>query len=721
MNINPSFRDVDKQFSSWLSYYSENNSRARECIAFAWAGEQWIEGIVSSRTADNKESLVFNHCIRLMKRLKAQSREVEFSLNLSPLNQKYQDNPGETAAFRIVTNDIMLNNDMKSKFSYALDKAADYGYAVAEVNYEREDDETLNSYPVVRIHEDPSMAFWDKNAPDMFKVKGRFCGLRRLLNRQEIVSKYENLDDQQWIKNSNNVVIDYWFRSYREANFILLKSGVYKREDLLTIDDLENSATEEDGFDNEDNSQSPNKSKIKRMPLIKKANVSCIYFKRFCNDRVIQKATLFPSDDLPLVYHPAFRIWIPEKGERTYPYIYHMMGSQKLHNYTLSQAATMAKNVTGDKWFFKEEHVETVDQQNIAKKINRLEGGMIFGGDPATIRRESPGEISQSLMVLAQQSKQEIDEMAGAMTDAQTTDQVVISGVALDKVTHNMGIINTDVIGIHTQFVNQVGRIFKQMIPRLYTEQRTLVVFQDDGSAETITINEPIGTGEIKNNIKDINNNFEYEIVAGPSSVMQKENTLKYLTGFYQISPQLFDLTGDIAMRMLDTPEAGELERRVATKIDQNLIKYSQGLISEAEFMQAQAKAQQQQQQQQMQQMQMDPQGQSMLGMAKAETAKAQASQYDSETKRFTAHANAQVDLRKVENDNQKLQIQLAALLQKTQNEQSQKQIDLLRAHMDANQQMIDAITSQQEMAAQQSEQDVNQDQPQPEVDNGEQ
>jgi murein DD-endopeptidase MepM/ murein hydrolase activator NlpD len=693
-----SFRDVEKQFTAWLSSYSENNSRARICISFAWAGEQWNEGIVSSRTSKNKESLTFNHCIKLLKRLKAQSREIEFSLNLSPTNKVYEEDPEETAAFRLIVNNIMLNDVMCNTFSASLDKCCDFGYSFLEVNFDRESQETLNFIPTVVLHEDPSIAFWDKNAPDLFKVKGRFAGIRKLLNRQELVTKYPQLNDKQWVKEKNNVVIDYWYRDYELMEFKLLKTGVYKREDLLSFDDTNNLATD-DYFDPDKDAILPKK---KKMPLVQKANVCRIYFMRFCGENVIQEPILFPTDDLPLVYHPALRVWIPEKGERTYPYIYHMQGAQKLHNYTLSQAATNAKNISGDKYFFKDEHLETEDQIELAKNINSYEGGIKFGGDISTIRREQPGEISQSMMALAQQSKQEIDEIAGAMTDSQNSDQVVISGVALDKITHNMGIINTDVIGIHTQFVNQVGKLVKQMIPRLYTEERTLVVFEEDGSAQAIKINECLETGEIRNNVKDINNNFEYEITAGPSSVMQKENTLKYLTGFYQISPPLFNLTADIAMRQLDTPDAGELERRVAIAIDPNIIKYSQGLMSEKDFMAYQAQQKQQQQQQQMQMMQADPQMQGMLAMARSEHAKAEAQQYDAQTKRFAAQASAQVDLRKIENDNQKLQLQLAELLQKTQNEQSQKEIDLIRMHMAATQSLLDSINEQQQMQSQQ-------------------
>lgn len=673
------YKTVEQQYQSWDSAYSENNDRGKTCILFALAGDQWDSKVESNREKDDKESLTFNHCLKHLKRTKAQGREIEFSLDLSPTTQCYQDNVEETNTFRLLLNSIILNTQMLDKFALALDKCVEYGYSFLEVNFCRENDQTLNYIPTVLEHQDPSVAFWDKNATHPTKIDGRFCGIRKKASKEETLSllkKIGLLDKEKepnYVLGKDNVIIDYWYRDYIEKNFIRLKTGVFKREDLLTRDDLQNIATKDDVANADDKT------------LVKKGEVCCIYYTRFCNNKQIIKPKLFPTDDLPLVKHPALTVWAPEFGEMTFPLIYHWMGAQKLHNYINSQIATMAKRMTGDKYFFGPEHIETQSQIEQAREINKRDGGFVLGGNVQTIRREMPSEIPLSIINVAQSSKEEIDEMSGVLTDSQTTDQTVLSGVALDKITHNMGIVNTDVMASHELFVKTIGRLVRQMIPRICSEERTLIVKRKDGSGEAIVINQDLGTGTIQNNIKDINDNFDYEIIAGPSSSMQKENTVRYLNQYYAINPNAAMLTGDIYMRNIDSPDSPELERRLGADIDPTLVKYSQGGISYEEYMQQKQKAQQAQQQQQAQMMMANPQFQSMMKMAIAEENKSKTQQFDAETKRITA-------LSKNQNEQQKLFIEMLELLSKDKNDAHQQAIDQIRTKLEFNKQMLDGL-----------------------------
>lgn len=664
------YEKIEKQYEGWLSYYAENKTRGEAAIDFVIAGNQWDGSVVSNRQTKNQESLTFNLLIKHLRRAHTQMSEIEFSLDISPTNDKYSDNVAEQAAFRLLLDSILLNDDVLNKFNEAGKKCLNYGMAFAEVNFGYENYDTLNLEPKTIIHKDPAIAFWDKNALHPTKVDGRFAGFCRTLTDKELIQYYPDLKNANWLKKKDNKVYDYYWRQYTDMEFVTLNTGVQKREDLLTADDKQN---------------------IKRGAERTKSRICEIYFQRCCENKILEEPRKFPTLDLPIVYHPGMTEWHPKKGDITMPYCEHMVGSQKLHNFILSQVASQAKNSTGDKWFFTNEHVKTQGQRESAQNINKRDGGFTFGGDLSQIRREQPAQIAESLLETANLSKQEIDEINGAMIDTQNAQQTVIAGVALDKITHNMEAINMYFMAGHIVFVNQIGKLYRQMIPELYTQERTIIAKKKDGSSQAIMINQDAGTGVLVNNIKDINNNFHYEISAGPSSTMQKENTIKYLLEVYQINPQMFQATAHIFFRNLQTQDSGELTRIAMAMGDPNLIKYSQGEMTFEEYQQAKQQQQQQQMQQQQQLSQMDPQVQSANAIAFAEHRKATAAEYNAQTNRIKSLNEAQ----QKQND---FKLKMVELIMQDGLQNRQQEVNELRAQMDHNQQVIDSLRAEQEM-----------------------
>jgi hypothetical protein len=676
------YEQIEKQYNGWVDYYKENKVRGEESVDFVIANNQWKDDVVTARENKNQESLTFNQIIKHLRRAHSQLGEIEFTLNISATNDKYQDNVAEQTAFRLVLNSILLNDEALDKFNAAGKKCLNYGWSFAEINYRYEDDNTCNLIPDIIIHKDPSIAFWDKNALHPTKVDGRFCGFCRTLSRQELEEAYPSLKKAGWLSPTNNKVYDSWWREYQEAEFVTLKNGTQKRRDLLTPDEKDN---------------------IDKKQAVKKRQICEIYFQRCCKGKVLESPRRFPLQDfLPLVYHPGMTEWHPKKGEITLPYGLYMEGAQKLHNYSLSQVASQAKTLTGDKYFFNGQHVSTQSQREAAKEINSRDGGFVFGGDVGTIRREQPAQISPTIIEVAGITKQEIDEVNGAMIDTQNAQQTVIAAKALDKITHNSEAINMYFMEGHIIFVNQIGKLYRQMIPELYTQERALIVKKKDGSGETIVINEDVGTGYLKNNIKDINNNFHYDISAGPSSTMQKENTVKYLLEAYNIPPQnpFFMATAHIFFRNLQSKDAGELERIASAMGDENLIKYSQGEMTLDEYKQAKQMAQQKQLQMQQQMSQLDPQVQSANAIAQAEHRKASADEFNAQTKRIQILNDAQ----QKQND---FKLKMWDLIMKDGQQSRQQDIDELRAQMEQNQQLIDLYRAEQDADSTQTQGEI--------------
>lgn len=680
-NQNITAEKIQEKFQAWNSAYNDNNNRGEVGAAFVFAGEQWDSGVPEDRLSKNKESLTLNQAKKYQDKFISQMKQLEFELNVFPMQNNLATE--ELATFRMLFKSSLMSRKTKDAFSKAIENCASFGYAFAEVNFCRDDNETLNSSPCINIYNDQTIAFWDLQAQSPTKIDGRYCGLRNKVSKGTLVSKYPKLANRQYI-HDENIVIDYWYREEEPAQYIKLKSGVYKRTDLLTAEDKKNVFYDD-----------------KQQTDVKDGTKPCIYFMRTCNNKVILKPEEFPTDDLPLVYHPALTYYLHKKW-MTFPYTYALQGAQKLHNYIYSQIATISKSCAGQKIILSPSHIQNEEQKFYAQNFLGIEGAVILGQEPGQreIQVINSPELPASLLQFAPQTSQEMDQISGASMDSQMSDQAVVSGKALSLITHNMTVINTGIISSHILFINDVCKLMKQMLPRVITEERTMLLKVDDSTTEAVTVNEHLPSGLIKNNIKDVANIFQYEIDCGPTTEMQRENTMKSLEFIYNAPFQNpdYQITKDILIRNLPIPDSAEIEKRLRTTIDPMIIKYGQGKISEDEFMAYQKQAKQQAMQQQMQMRMQDP-------IAKAEDNKASAMQYDAETKRMSAASKAATD-------NAKVNVDMVKVAGSSQLQEAQHAIDVSRLQLEQNaeqragdQQQHDQMIAQQQTALQANQQ----------------
>lgn len=640
------YADIKKCQERWKHAFSDSNERGRECIAFAEQGKQWEDDVIENRRSDNKETLVFNLCWKHLRKTQAKGKDVDVTLELSAVSDASQQNVEESQVMQLVVNNAMLNTQHRQTFKGSLAKVYQFGYSVMVSSYKMESRKKLNRVPYVYFLDDPSQAFFDLGSVHPNKIDGNYCGIYRSLKKEDVLSRYPSLNNSTYVKDSDNIVIDCWYRKWKKANYKLLVTGEYKREDLITPDDeLQTQAGLEDLI----------KDGGEEKKLEVKENISDIYFVRYLNDKKIVTDELWPTEDLPMVYEPGSSIWTPD-GQQSYPFVYHMMGAQILHNFAGSQAATLLKQATSDKWLAKPGHVQSPRAKRSAREINKKGGTFVFdeiasGEHP---QRQMPAEVPMSLANFFSVFKQEIDEIAGAFVGDNDDTIKQISGVALDKLYDNIDILQNNVIDAHIQAIDIVGQLIRQMIPKLYTENRTLILRQSDGSSKAVEINKLLSTGDIANNVRDINDNYFYELKAGPSTALQKKQEQQLLESIYSFLPDAIARTADIFIRNSDVENSDVIARRLIGMCPPIIVQYSKGEVSEDEVF----AWLQQQQQQQAQSQQNTPQLQLMNKKIQNEKESVQTKQYEAETKRSEAVSNAQIEMAKLQAELQKAQMQ---------------------------------------------------------------
>lgn len=644
----PTFIKIDENYQEWIQSYQPNIDLGTQMIEFTNCGNQWDSAVVGGRKTDGKESMTFSLCLRAQKKIKSQFDQLQFSLNLFSNNQSDEEAQKESMAFKLLFNHFVLNDNMNRAFSDAWKKCVDFGYSFIEISYKRDNDYTLDLSPDVIAHEDPSIAFWDMRGSKTTKIDGNFCGLRFTVSDEELSLKMPDVKIK--MKNKNDV-IRYWFRRKEQVMYYLMQGGQYRREDLVDLNDpMEEGKIQRDSFG---------------VKIVQYDYISCIYYMVLVNGIIVKKPIKYPTKDLPLVYHPGLTVWSKKNpnaqescGEyKTSPYTYAMKDAQVIHNYAWSQAATILKGVTGRKYLFSAQHMQNELSKNYARNINKIDGGAVFGADKEgrtiPVQVVDPVELPSSLLQIIQLSKQEIDEIAGSFIDSEQTDTTIVSGVALDKITKNMSMpaINSNLIAAHKDFLDDSALLIQQMLPEICTTERSISINKEDNSQQEIIINKRLDTGKIINNIKSLRDNYNYRIQVSPTDEMQNETSIKAIATYYALpsTPDVMS-TKDLFIEQLPIKKKDEFIRRIKAQMDQKLLAYSEGALGKDEYIKL--VQEQQAQMQKMQQMQMQQELQANNVIAMAEKMKADAMQFNEETKRMKAMADTQ-------NDNAKLEVDL--------------------------------------------------------------
>ena len=558
-----------------------------------------------------------------MRNVQARGKTIELSLDIHSQNDGQQLN--ELAIYKKILESIVLKSNHLQSFERSLDKTYAFGQSAMFIRLEREDDRTLNKIAVIKLIEDAETYFFDPLSPSRTLHDGMYCGIDKEMKAKELRAIYPKIafgSDDGVIE-----VIDYWYKKRVEKQYILLDTGDYKREDLITKDDS-------------------HPKKGSPTYKTKKGNHYEVWYKRVAVgiEEPLEKDSKYPTDDLPAIYNYGLTIWTKE-GYQSYPYCHSMIDPQRFHNYLASQIATQAKNSTSDKYFVTPDMVKTEKAQQTMREINTIEGAAVIDKtkDGKLPERISPQPVAPGMTEVMEVVKQDIEDSAGIFTE-NTSMVKQLSGVAFNSMMDVSNMMQNNVIKAHIETIQVVGMLLKQLIPRIYVEPR--IVTAADG--KVFTINRKMDTGDLDNDISKITDNTDFKITASVSSELQKQLVAEELRQIYNVFPDAIPKTIDLYAKMINTTYSGELSKRMSLLVDPAIEDFASGKITRQQYQQIEQQQEQQAQQAQLAQsnqaMANSPQMQIELEKAQAAKFKAQAEQFKAMTERMRLYLQNEID-----------------------------------------------------------------------------
>lgn len=635
----------------WKGYMEDSWERGENSIDFIEKSEQ---GGDDTDNSPNFEQLSFNFMYKLLKTVQAKGAEIELSLTLSSNCQ--EDSPSEKT-YKELVHSIMMNEDNITELAASLRKTYSFGQGIIHVKNRRESEDTLNEVLCLENIEDPTTVFFDTEASKSDFNDGNFCGRLYKVSAKKLRELYG--DKVREIPEGDTAqVCDFWVKEKIEVLYIPLTSGQYKRADLVNpLMDMQNL------------------TKKKRKGIATKMS-----YYRVVKDvnTFVEKQKKLDFTELPLKYNAGQTIW-DAKLQRfgSYPFGWHLQDTQILLNYCASVLAQVMKTTQSDKWLFSPSHLVSEQSQEAAAEINVRDGGMVFDGELATIRREPSQQLPPQLIQMFTQLQSTIQVLAGSYFENDSASIKAISGVAVNKIFEREDLLQNPVIKAHIKTVNNVGKALKEMIPIYYWQQRAICVKEEDGTQRRIIINqqyeEPNGIMSIKNNVKDLRTLYDYKITGAPSKRLQKQNTQIELQKIYQVYQPAIPMTIDLYAKSLDIPLADVLAKRLGVNIPQALVAYGRGDINEAQYREAGAKAKQQEQME----MANSPPAQALKAKTQRDQAEAHSTITRSQSDALNAETNRLKEESNAANNHIKSVSEATKVAMENANTQHQQKIDV--------------------------------------------
>lgn len=416
---------------------------------------------------------------------------------------------------------------------------------------------------------------------------------------------------------------------------------------------------------------------------------------RFIENKVIEyKETDF--EDLPLIFvdgnsHMIQKSEYGSSSQMTRPYVYHLKDTQKLKNFSGQCATAELQNMIQHKLIIAEEAIcpQYADALINNQIPNVIVHKYLYNNNPnitippprEVIRTQIPAEILNTFSLcdnLSQVILGSFDAQQGNLNGCDLSGKAIIAGGIQANTAARPYIVG------YLHAMNQLGKIFINMIPKLLITERTVPVVMKDGSRGAELINKKDGSG-IQINYDP--NCLNIRVEAGVNFEIQKQQANTTMISMAQNVPVFAQFLGEKGLPIL----VDNLTIKGADQLKQMASLYMQEI--------AQQKQQSMQMAQQNNPMALKQQELAMKGQQhqddmKIEAAKVGISQQDADTERMhvmlQAKAAHEENLEKIERLQTEKYHSATELAIKVADHEHKSHIDRTELHHNINKDLVE-------------------------------
>lgn len=557
---------------------SENRKAWIDDVRFARLGEQWPDGVKRQREIDGRPCLTINRMPAMLRQVVNDARQNKPAIKVHPVDSGAKRETAE------ILNGLIRNIEYTSNADVAYDTALDhavtggFGYFRIDVDYACDDEFDLD-IKICRIA-NPLTVYGDENSTAADSSDWNKAFITELYTEREFEKRWKGAEKSNWESSYRDLpdgwrdnelvrVAEWWTREEVPAKLLKLSDGMvlYVNEYMRIKDILDAQGITVVG------ERDTKTNKVKQ--------------------KIISGAEVLEENEWAGKYIPIVPVYGDEvmvEGKRHWISLTRWAKDpQQMFNYwrtASTELVALAPKAPylGPKGAFNTDANKWATANNVSYPYIEYDGSEMpkrqpFAGPPAGALQEAlnASDDMKSTMGI-------YDAALGARSNETSGRAILQRQRESDTATFNY-------IDNLSRAIRHAGRVMVDLIPKVYNAPRIIRVIHEDGSNESVPINQPFTPDQAKSpqaqayeagktqetvdgltRIYDVTTGkYDVTCEAGPSFSTKREEAAAQMMELGRMFPPMMQVAGDLLVKNLDWPGADDIADRLKAMLPPQL------------------------------------------------------------------------------------------------------------------------------------------------------
>lgn len=582
--------DAKEAFEAASDAEAENRVAALDDIRFAWLDEQWPAQVRRDRELDGRPCLTINKLKVTLKQVLNDARQNKPAIQCHPVDSR--GDPETADIFNGLIRNIEQSSDADTAYDTALEFAVTGGFGYFRINTRYATDDTFDQDLVIERIANPFSVYGDPNSICSDSSDWNTAFIVDSMPKPQFERRYRGADAVDWSlsgysqlgspwRDGDNVMVaEHWTREQSTRKIVLLSQHDFDptSNPELAVNIIGLMA---DGPVIGLDVYKANKA------LFDAAGMSVIGKPRDVashkvTQRILTGAEVLDTVEWAGVYIPI----VPVYGEDVFVDGHrHLRGlvrsakdPQRRYNYWVTQSTELVALAPKAPWIGPKGAFDS-DAQKWASANTENHQFIEYDGGIPPQRQPFAGQ-PVGAMQEALNASDDIKATTGIFSAAlgQTSNET--SGRAILARQREGDVSTFNYIDNLSRSIRHAGRILIDMIPKVYSAPRVVRVLGQDGTAETVQVNQkftaqakqPGGQMAEIEKIYDLGaGKYDLTVTAGPSFTTQREEAASQMIELIRAYPPAAPIIGDLLAKNLDWPGADEIAKRLKAMLPPQL------------------------------------------------------------------------------------------------------------------------------------------------------
>ncbi len=557
---------------------SENRKAWIDDVRFARLGEQWPDGVKRQREIDGRPCLTINRMPAMLRQVVNDARQNKPAIKVHPVDSGAKRETAE------ILNGLIRNIEYTSNADVAYDTALDhavtggFGYFRIDVDYACDDEFDLD-IKICRIA-NPLTVYGDENSTAADSSDWNKAFITELYTEIEFEKRWKGAEKSNWESSYRDLpdgwrdnelvrVAEWWTREEVPAKLLKLSDGMvlYVNEYMRIKDILDAQGITVVG------ERDTKTNKVKQ--------------------KIISGAEVLEENEWAGKYIPIVPVYGDEvmvEGKRHWISLTRWAKDpQQMFNYwrtASTELVALAPKAPylGPKGAFNTDANKWATANNVSYPYIEYDGSVMpqrqpFAGPPAGALQEAlnASDDMKSTMGI-------YDAALGARSNETSGRAILQRQRESDTATFNY-------IDNLSRAIRHAGRVMVDLIPKVYNAPRIIRVIKEDGTNESVPINQPFTPDQAKSpqaqayeagktqetvdgltRIYDVTTGkYDVTCEAGPSFSTKREEAAAQMMELGRMFPPMMQVAGDLLVKNLDWPGADDIADRLKAMLPPQL------------------------------------------------------------------------------------------------------------------------------------------------------